>query len=100
MSGAAQFLAVALLVAVVAVAMFERGVNAATERFAQEIAAEQARRKAQQMERALCIANTTPKIPFGQTLHEADLFMERDRQIDAHLAIARIERELRSGRKD
>ena len=76
------------ILAVVAVAMYERGVNDATERLAAEIEATEKRAKAERSERARRIA-AAMQMSFAEALREADLFMERDRQIDAH-ASARI----------
>lgn len=87
------------IVAVVALAMYERGVNDAMERLTAEIEATEKRAKAERSERARRIA-AAMQMSFAEALREADLFMERDRKIDADLTIARIERELRSGRKD
>ena len=83
---AMQLFAYALIVLGVALAMYERGANAAVERF--EEAEREERRHRQVVAARVALA-------LAEEYHELTLYRERSRLIDSHVAIARIERALK-----
>ena len=84
---AMQLFAYALIVLVVAVAMYERGANATIERFEE---AEREERRVRQAAEARARASLALIVT-----EEIALYGARNRMIDSHLAITRIERALK-----